>query len=126
MKREGYTQAVLSVLLAQKELRLFIPYTAKREIISHLREISRKSGLPETLIRNFLNLILSHIESVDEMEFREHLIQVLGYVNDKKDSPFCGLAIKHAPSIILTYNKKDYMSEKLKTFMCWSLSQRSW
>ena len=114
VKREGYTQAVLSILLSQKDIKILVPSTIKTEILTHIHEISKKSGLPEPLLRNFLTVILRDMKVVDEALYREDIIRAFDFVKDKKDSPFCGLAIRNSPSIILTYNKRHFDADKLK------------
>ena len=114
LKEEGYTQAILSILLSQKAIRLLVPSSIKEEIRMHLPEISRKSALPGNIINDVLNLIFNRIESIEEEEIRNEIIEAFDMVRDRKDAPFAGLAIKYRPSIILTYNKKHFNTEMLE------------
>ena len=114
VKQEGYTQALLSIMLVQKDIKLVVPGTIKQEINAHIGEIARKSGLPLNIIRKVNDMVFRHIETVDERLFAQEINEALDLVSDKKDSPFAGLALKLRPSIILTYNKRHFRQENLE------------
>ena len=113
-KKEGYTQAVLSILLPQKIIDLFAPSAIKTEINAHLPEISRKSGLSANIIREVIAIIFKYVKTVEEEKFKKEITEAFDFVYHKKDAPFAGLAMKYSPSIILTYNKQDFKVEELK------------
>jgi len=114
VKEEGFTQAVLAILLSQKDIKLYIPSIAKEEIKLHLPEISRKSNLPNRVITDVLNMIFDNIETVKEESFKNEIQKAFSLVTDENDSPFAGLAIKKAPSFLLTYNKKHFKVQELE------------
>lgn len=114
LRHEGYTQAVLSILLCSRDLKVVAPSEIIKEIEKHLYEISRRSKLPFGVVRNSLKLILKCIKSVREDEFRDEILKSLSFVKHKEDAPLAGLALKYPPSLILTYNKKHFDSEKLE------------
>ncbi len=113
VKQEGYTQALLSIILAQKSIRVTVPRSIKSEIESHRHEISRKSGLPLSVLKGVIDKMFVNIETFDEKTFVGEIREALKLVSDEADAPFAGLAIKLRPSIILTYNKKHFKEEYL-------------
>ena len=114
VKEEGYTQATLSILMAQKDIKLMIPLTVKEEIKRHMFEISRKSGLPMGIVSGLMNKILGNIEAVSDERMKSEIKQAMSLVREEKDAPFAGLALKFRPSIILTYNKRHFISDELE------------
>ncbi len=114
IKQEGYTQALLSILLIQKDIKLAVPESIKFEMNTHIHEIARKSGLPVNVLKEVVDLIFKNVEPVDEGTFVSEIREALSFVSDKSDAPFVGLAIKLKPSIILTYNKRHFDSERLE------------
>jgi len=114
VKEEGYTQAILAILLSQNVIEILSPSTLKTEIYKHINEISRKSRVPANVLKTLINIIFSNIKIIDEKRFKKEIIEAFNLVTDRKDSPFAGLAIKYSPSIILTYNKKHFHKEKLR------------
>jgi len=114
LRHEGYTQAVLSILLCSGDVKVIAPSGIIKEIERHLYEISRRSKLPFNVVRNSLKLILKCIKQVREEEFRDEILMSLPLVKHKEDAPLAGLAMKYSPSVVLTYNKKHFESEKLE------------
>ena len=115
IKDEGFTQAILSILLAQKEINILVPFTIKTELVAHISEISRKSGLPVKIVGELMSRFFKHVKIVREMEYAEEIRESLKLVTHEPDAPFAGLALKYAPSIILTYNKKHYNEKGLES-----------
>jgi predicted nucleic acid-binding protein len=113
VKQEGYTQAVLS-LICNTDFDLIIPSKVVREINRHIYEITRKSGVPQKIIKHLLNLILKNFKIIKEERMKKEIIKGFSYVKHKEDAVFVGTAMKYSPSIILTYNKKHFFVEKLK------------
>jgi len=113
VKEEGYTQAILSILLSQKDIKILVPNSIKDEIALHIHEISRKSGLPVKVVGELVGKFFKYADVVREEYFSEEIIDALELVSDKYDAPFAGLALKNSPSIILTYNKRHFREEKL-------------
>ncbi len=113
LRHEGYTQAVLSILLCSGDVKVIAPSEVIKEIERHRHEISRRSGLPSGVVTNSLRLILRCIKQVSEDEFRDETVKALSLVVHKEDAPSAGLALKHSPSIVLTYNKRHFISDKL-------------
>lgn len=108
IRQEGYTQALLSILLVQKDIKLAVPECIRSEINTHMPEIARKSGLPVNVIREVVNVVFNNMNVVKEETFVNEIREALKLVHDKSDSPFAGLAIKMKPSVILTYNKRHF------------------
>lgn len=113
IKEEGYTQAILSILLSQKDIKILVPNSIKEEISLHIHEISRKSGLPVKVIGELIGKFFKYVDAVSEEYFSEEIKDAIELVSDEYDAPFAGLALKNSPSIILTYNKKHFRAEKL-------------
>ena len=113
LREEGYTQAVLSILLCNEDLNVIAPSEIINQIERHLHEISKRSRLPFKIVRDSLRRILENIKPVEEKEFRDEIARSLLYVKHREDAPLAGSALKYSPSIILTYNKKHFISEKL-------------
>jgi predicted nucleic acid-binding protein len=114
IKEEGFTRAVLLFLKDNKKLKFMIPQTVVNEFRFHVGEIARKSRLTmNDVIRSFEKL-LENVEKVNELKLKEEIKDGLKYVKDENDAPFVAVALKYRPSYILTYNKKDYKTERLK------------
>jgi len=114
IKGEGFTRAVLLLLMRSEEFKFVIPKTVVNEFKLHAGEIARKARLPIAYIINSFEKLIEGVERIDETSLKEQIIEGLKYVNEEKDSPFVAVALKFKPSYILTYNKKDYKIKKLK------------
>lgn len=50
---------------------------------------------------------------IDENEFKEFVKEAKKMVRDEKDTSFVALTLKLKPSIIMTYNVSDYLTQEL-------------
>lgn len=114
IRNEGHTQAILAILLTQRDIQILVPYTIKKELMHHRSEISRKSGLPINIIGEMLKKFFNHVNTVKEEEFEKEIRSSMDMVSDITDAPFAALAIKYTPSIILTFNKRHFSSELIR------------
>jgi len=114
IKEEGFTRAVLLFLKDNKKLRFLVPQTVVNEFKFHVGEISRKSKLSMKDVITSFEKLLENVDKINEFELTEEIKEGMKYVKDENDTPFVALALKYKPSYIMTYNKKDYKTEKLK------------
>jgi putative PIN family toxin of toxin-antitoxin system len=114
IKEEGFTRAVLLFLKDNKNLRFLIPQTVVNEFRFHVGEITRKSKLSMKDVITSFEKLLENVEKINELELTEKIKEGMNYVKDENDTPFVAIALKYKPSYIMTYNKKDYKTEKLK------------
>jgi len=114
VKQDGYTQALLSILLVQKDIVLAVPKSIRTEINAHIHEISRKSGLPVKVLKDVMDMTLGRIKVFGDDEFALEIKEAAGLVHHGHDAPFAGLALKLRPSVILTYNKRHFNSYDLE------------
>jgi len=108
VKSEGVTRASLILMLTNPSVKFYIPELVFREIEKHSFEIARKSKIETALLSKALNEILKNVTRVPENEFMDKLELSKKLVKDENDAQFAALALHFSPSIILTFNKKDY------------------
>jgi len=114
IKEEGFTRAVLLFLKDNKKLKFLMPQTVVNEFRFHIGEIARKSKLTVRDVVTSFEKLLENVERINELELEEEIKEGMKYVKDENDTPFVAVALKHKPSYILSYNKKDYKTEELK------------
>lgn len=114
IKEEGFTRATLLFLKEDKNIRLMIPKICLDELKFHASEVARKSGLTIGGVLTGFERLTEGVERVNELNLENEIKEGMNYVNDEKDAPFVAVALKHRPSYILTYNKKDYKGRKLR------------
>jgi len=114
IKEEGFTRAVFLFLKGSMGIKLMIPSTVVGEFKAHIGEIARKSGLSFNDVSKIFENLIENVEKVGESGLKEEVEESINYVKDEKDAPFVAVALKHRPSYILTYNKKDYKIKTLK------------
>ena len=114
IKEEGFTRAVLLFLKDNKKLKFLVPQIVINEFKLHAGEIARKSKLSMKDVITSFEKLLENVEKINELELAEEIKEGMNYVKDENDTPFVAIALKYKPSYIMTYNKKDYKSEKLK------------
>ncbi len=110
---EGPTRIALVLILNNSKVRSLAPDTIIHEINKHINLLERKAELPPNLLRLSIQGLISKIELVKEEDFKSEILESINLVNDEKDSPFAGLALKARPSILVTFNKKDYKVNEL-------------
>ncbi len=77
-------------------------------------EIARKTKLSYHRVLLYLQELLKMFQIVKENEFKNFINISRKLVSDEKDTPFVALALKFAPSILMTYNKKHYKQAELE------------
>ncbi|MEM5879671.1 MAG: PIN domain-containing protein [Candidatus Aenigmatarchaeota archaeon] len=114
IREDSYTRAVLLFLRDSGGIKFIVPKACLEEFKAHIGEISRKSGLTFSDVLFQLQKLVEDVETEDELKLKDEIKIALEYVSDEKGAPFVAVALKHKPSYILTYNKKDYKKIKLK------------
>ena len=114
IKEEGFTRAVLLFLKDNEKIKFLIPMIVVSEFKLHVGEIARKSRLSIKDVILSSDKLLENVEKINESELEEEIKEGIKYVRDENDTPFVAVALKYRPSYILTYNKKDYKTERLK------------
>jgi len=114
IKEESFTRAALLFLKDTTNFKFLIPKTVITEFKLHVGEIARKSKLTTSGVLFGFEKLLENVEQTNELDLKEEIKESRKYVKDENDIPFVAVALKHKPSFILTYNKKDYKIQKLK------------
>lgn len=90
-----------------------VPAEVVQELKAHARTISSKAGISDRLVETAIEQLLSRVVPISASTYRNRLPEASQYVRDESDAPFVALALTKSPSIILTYNKKHFVSRRL-------------
>jgi len=115
VKEAGFTRRALLLLTTLHPA--FAPRIAVEEIRSKTDYLARRKGLNPEKQQLLLATLLQGIEIVGENAYTRYLEEARRLVRDPADSDFAALALKlteeHGEAIIITYNKRDYIVERL-------------
>ncbi len=115
ISKEGITQAVLSLLLSLRGIKVVIPASIKEEVLRHAHLISKKSGVSLHTLKKVLSGLFSKMDEIDECKYASEDTEFYGnFVRDESDIPLVIVAYAHKPCFILTYNKSDFRKDKLE------------
>jgi len=114
IRTEGVTRIAFLFLVNKPSIRILCPESAIKEIRKYEGEIARRTGITARMLMIALDELLKNIEVREESSFKTCITKVKDLVKDEKDIPFAALALDCAPSFLVTYNKKDYQTTKLK------------
>ena len=115
ISREGITQAVLSLLLSLREIKVIIPASIKEEVFKYAHLISKKSGVRLQTVKRVLSELFSKMGEIDECKYASEDIEFYGnFVRDESDIPLIIVAYAHRPCFVVTYNKSDFRKDKLE------------
>ncbi len=97
---------------------LYVPVVVLEEIARKSEYLALRKGISPSMQRYLLSLILSNVKIIKYSVIKPFLERALNYVRDPDDAYFVALALYLKKSynivVILTWNSRDYMGEKLE------------
>ncbi len=115
ISKEGVTQAMLSLLLSLREIKVIIPALIKEEVLRHVHLVSKKSGVSLQTLKKVLSGLFSKMDEIDECKCATKDIEFYkNFVKDESDTSLVIVAYAYKPCFILTYNKSDFRKDKLE------------
>ncbi|MEB3759507.1 MAG: PIN domain-containing protein [Desulfurococcales archaeon] len=115
----GPTHRLLLTLLLDPGTELFIPRYLTQEVRPKIMEISERKGIPGDRLEGVLRALISVFRVVEEDRYKKFMKKAVKLVRDARDSPYVALALylltMFSDVIILTYNKKDYLTSELES-----------
>ena len=112
---EGITQAILSFLIGNRKVELLIPKNVYHEVKRYIGLISRKAKMEYRAVKALIDTLFRNMKTIDEEKYSEKDVKFYkSLVKDESDIPLVIVAYTFRPSIILTYNKRDFHVTKLK------------
>jgi len=98
-------------LICSYKLKLYAPEDIISETLKHKQEIIDKAGINESEFSKLIKILLSNLNIVPEIEFKNFKNQALELVTHPEDAPFIALCL--AKNIPIWSEDKDLKKQKI-------------